>query len=442
MKKLEIDEQTLDDLRIFSKRDSPGIFDLYNKMHTRGAENLLREMFLHPLADVDEIRRRSSLLAYFTSATISFPFNAELFDQAEKYIQNRQEAKDGVAGPEMAEQDIQNGVTAIIKLLHELNAFMMTDAIKHAPSFSKERENAQTILQDVVFAPVFKERGSGKIAYSALTAFDLLFRKKEYEKIEQLLKQIYYIDVCVSVASVAREKNLIFPEVHSKGSQVMKIEGLYHPELEKPVANNVMMEGDTSLIFLTGANMAGKSTFLRAISTAQYLAHMGFPVAASSMAFSVMDGIYTTINLPDNLGIGASHFYAEVLRVKKIATELKAGKMIFVIFDELFRGTNVKDAHEATVAISKAFMKKTNCRFIISSHIVEAAEDLSGQPEIAFSYLPTQMKGSQPEYTYKLVNGVTDDRHGMVIIRNEGILDILKNGKKKTGDVQKTVHTY
>ncbi len=73
-----------------------------------------------------------------------------------------------------------------------------------------------------------------------------------------------------------------------------------------------------------------------------------------------MDGIYTTINLPDNLGIGASHFYAEVLRVKQVAVELSKGRSIFVVFDELFRGTNVKDAHEASVAIALAYARKRN----------------------------------------------------------------------------------
>ena len=177
--------------------------------------------------------------------------------------------------------------------------------------------------------------------------------------------------------------------------------------------------------------MAGKSTFLRSLSTAVYVAHMGFPVAAAFMEFSVMDGIYTTINLPDNLGIGASHFYAEVLRVKKIATELSAGKSLLVIFDELFRGTNVKDAHEATVAITSAFAGKKKSMFIISSHIVEAGEELKQRGSIGFLYLPTRMNGHTPEYTYTLERGITDDRHGMIIIRNEGILETLKNGKKR-----------
>jgi len=176
--------------------------------------------------------------------------------------------------------------------------------------------------------------------------------------------------------------------------------------------------------------MAGKSTFMKSLGIAMYLAHMGFPVAAKKLEFSVLDGIYTTINLPDNLGIGASHFYAEVLRIKKMARELSTGKNILVIFDELFRGTNVKDAYEATIAITSAFAGKRNSVFVISTHIIEAGEILKERcANISFKYLPTRIKGTIPEYTYTLETGITDDRHGMIIINNEGILELLKKGK-------------
>jgi len=241
---------------------------------------------------------------------------------------------------------------------------------------------------------------------------------------------MYYLDVYISVANTARERKFIFPKALDKGLGELNLEGVFHPSLKEPVANNIVMNATQNVIFLTGANMAGKSTFLRAVSTALYLAHMGFPVAAQSMEFSVMDGIYTTINLPDNLGIGASHFYAEVLRVKKIASELSTGKSFFILFDELFRGTNVKDAHEATVAVTSGFSSQKNSLFIISSHIVEAAEDLAQKSNVGYLYLPTLMNGHVPAYTYTLKKGITDDRHGMIIIKNEGILEILKNGKK------------
>jgi DNA mismatch repair ATPase MutS len=159
---------------------------------------------------------------------------------------------------------------------------------------------------------------------------------------------------------------------------------------------------------------------------------MGFPVPARKMTFSVFDGLYTTINLPDNLGLGASHFYAEVQRVKKLAKELSLSKDLFIIFDELFRGTNVKDAYEATIAITGAFARRRNSMFVISTHIMEAGEVLRQQfGNISFQYLPTRMNGNDPVYTYTLEKGITDDRHGMVIITNEGIIELLKNGKKK-----------
>jgi DNA mismatch repair ATPase MutS len=150
------------------------------------------------------------------------------------------------------------------------------------------------------------------------------------------------------------------------------------------------------------------------------------------MEFTVCDGVLTTINLADNLSSGYSHFYAEVLRVKKMAEQVKIGKRIFVIFDELFRGTNVKDACEATVAITRLLTKKLNCLFMVSTHIMEAGETLRQAHEpIHFVFLPTIMNGDRPVYTYRLEPGISDDRHGMLIIQNEHILDVLKCGAVK-----------
>jgi Mismatch repair ATPase (MutS family) len=115
-----------------------------------------------------------------------------------------------------------------------------------------------------------------------------------------------------------------------------------------------------------------------------------------------------------------------------VAQELSS-KNLFVVFDELFRGTNVKDAYEATIAVTTAFAKKKKSIFVISTHIIEAGSVLKENcNNIQFVYLPTRMKGNTPEYTYTLEQGITADRHGMVIINNEKILDILRNGKKKS----------
>ncbi|WP_127131086.1 MutS-related protein [Pseudoflavitalea rhizosphaerae] len=425
------DDQTIEDLRLFSKRERSGIYDLYNHTHTRGGEAVLEEMFRRPLGNKDAIRKRSEIIACFAEKGTHFPFSASIFDMAEKYLLNDQEMnRTAQAQTILSEKDINNGVGAVIELLQLLQAFILQDDVTANSAFAQDLAAIQSLLADPALQPVFKELHKGKLSYAAVTAFDLLFRIRERNKIQQLLGLVYQLDVYLSVARVAVERGFVFPKVLPEGSKRLVLEGVYHPELKQPVGNSVWMSNNRNLIFLTGANMAGKSTFLRAFSTAVYVAHMGFPVAARSMEFTVLDGLFTTINLPDNLGIGASHFYAEVLRVKKVATELHAGRSLLIVFDELFRGTNVKDAHEATVAITRSFAEKQNSFFIISSHIVEAGEELAEAPTIAFHYLPTRMNGHVPEYTYTLEEGITADRHGMIIIRNEKILDILREGRK------------
>lgn len=425
--KLHTDDQTIDDLRIFSKRDIAGIYDIYNHTHTRGGESLLQEMFRHPLSDRDAINTRSSVISAFAQLDLSFPFNASLFDMAEKYLaHSSQQPGQGL----LSERDVQNGVTAVIELMQLVKSFIEQESVVSIKPYSHERKLIADLLCDPAFEPVMRENLKSKISFSAVAAFDQLLRTREAAKLEKLLRYLYSLDVFISIAKVANTRKFIFPVALEKGTGTIQLKGVYHPAVQNAITNDVKMDASQRVIFLTGANMAGKSTFLRSLSTAVYLAHMGFPVAAADMRFSVMDGIYTTINLPDNLGIGASHFYAEVLRVKKVAAELRSGKSLFIVFDELFRGTNVKDAHEATVAVTKAFAGRTNSLFIISSHIVEAGEDLMQQPNAGFLYLPTRMNGHMPEYTYRLEHGITEDRHGMIIIRNEGILDILMNGKK------------
>ena len=429
---LQTDDQTIEDLRIFGKRDSTGVFELYNRVHTKGGEELLKEMFRAPLSDKDLINARSSIIQHFAGHKTPFPFNAAMFDMAEKYMLSATDIqKQGRDKAVLSEKEIANGVAAVIEMMQLCRAFIESDPVKSIVAYKQERESIAMILSDIAFEPVHKENGKAKIPYSAVAAYDVLFRVREHQKVNRLMAHIYYLDVLLSIAAIATGRNFVFPKALEKGTATLLLEGVYHPELTTPVANDLTLNSNRNFIFLTGANMAGKSTFLRSVSVAMFLAHMGFPVAATKMEFSVMDGIYTTINLPDNLGIGASHFYAEVLRVKQIAAELKKGKSVFVIFDELFRGTNVKDAHEASVAVSLSFAKKKSSIFIISSHIIEAGEELKQLNNIGFLYLPTRMNGNIPEYTYRLEKGITDDRHGMIIIRNEGILEILEKGKKK-----------
>jgi len=246
------------------------------------------------------------------------------------------------------------------------------------------------------------------------------------QEMQDLLDIIYDMDVCITVSRVAREKGFSYAQALPKEKNCFRAAGLRHPALPAAVANTLSFHSDSNLLFLTGANMAGKSTLMKALGIAVYLAHMGFPVAAEEMEFSVMDGIYSSINVPDDLSHGYSHFYAEVLRVKKVAEEVSSGRSLVIIFDELFKGTNVKDAYDATLAVTEGFSAYRNCFFLVSTHIVEVGENLKEKGgHFQFAFMPTIMEGPRPRYTYKLEKGISADRHGMMIIQNEGIIGLI-----------------
>lgn len=185
-----------------------------------------------------------------------------------------------------------------------------------------------------------------------------------------------------------------------------------------------MKEG-SNVLFLTGANMAGKSTWMKSIGIGMYMAHIGFPVAASEMIFSVREGIFSSINVADNIAMGYSHFYAEVVRVKDAALAAATGEHLLLMFDELFKGTNVKDAFDGTLAVTEGFSEYNNCLFIVSTHIIEVGEALKDLPNVQYRFMPTVLEGNVPRYTYTLQEGITEDRQGMMIIENEGIIELI-----------------
>tara|TARA_R110000744_G_scaffold75308_1_gene149897 strand:- start:89 stop:643 length:555 start_codon:yes stop_codon:yes gene_type:complete len=176
--------------------------------------------------------------------------------------------------------------------------------------------------------------------------------------------------------------------------------------------------------------MAGKSTFLKSIGISIFLAHLGFPVPARELRTSIYSGMITTINLSDNLSFGYSHFYSEVKRVKESVNAIANGKNVLVIFDELFRGTNVKDAFEASTEIIKGFAEVDNCTFFVSTHIVEIADEIKSNSSISFKYFDSTLIGNELQYSYKLKTGVSSERLGMYIVKKEGIIDLLKSIKK------------
>lgn len=431
------DKQTLEDLNLLGKYKQHSIFSLFNKVNTTGGEKLLGEMFQTPLTDPEAINKRSAIFKYFQSKQLSFPFSNNEFGMVDNYLSGGSNSQYLTALLALARKklmatvlrgeeykNIQNGLQQTIVLLNTCKKFISQFSNDKDQPFYDEVLVVKNILDDPKLEWLATEQAS-QLSLTKMARYDHLLRYKMEKALATVIKTFYQLDVYITVANLAQAKDFSYANALPKTDNLFTAVALKHPGIEKAVANPVSFHEDSNMIFLTGANMAGKSTFMKAFGINVYLAHMGFPVAAKEMVFSVKDGIYTSINVPDNLNMGYSHFYAEVLRVKDVAEQVSGGKNLIVIFDELFKGTNVKDAYDATLAVTAAFSEYDNCLFIISTHIIEAGEVLKQQSNIQMLYLPTIMNGNIPTYPYLLQAGISSDRHGMMIIENEGILELL-----------------
>jgi DNA mismatch repair protein MutS len=144
------------------------------------------------------------------------------------------------------------------------------------------------------------------------------------------------------------------------------------------------------------------------------------------MKTAVFNGLSTTINLRDDLNLGYSHFYSEVRRVKEAATNIREQQRMVVIFDELFRGTNVRDAFEGSLWIINALLEIPDSLFFISTHLIEVADKITNPGSVLFRYLDITMEEDQPVYSYLVKEGISEERLGLLILKREKILELLK----------------
>jgi DNA mismatch repair ATPase MutS len=432
------DKQTMDELGLLGKYRHGSVYQLFNVVKTRGGEQLLDSMFRNPLETHEAINARSAIFQHFQTENFVFPIDVSQLNTMREYLDEGtpysllQAFVDTFIKKCLARLTKDNryrekvqGLQATIVILKTCYTFL-EEATSQGP-YSARLKVIKAVIDDNFLSGLRKIDIYKALSVRSLARYDHALKSKYSVKMEDILAFIYELDVNIAISDVGRSRDFAYAIALPKKQNVLSMKGLCHPCIEGAVGNDLSMDEKSNLLFLTGANMAGKSTLMKSVGIAVYMAHMGFPLALSGMSFSVRDGIYSSINVSDNIGLGYSHFYAEVLRVKQAAEETAKGKALLVMFDELFKGTNVKDAYDGTLAVTEAFSDYTNSLFIVSTHIIEVAEALKHQKNIQFSFLPTVMEGSRPRYTFRLKEGITEDRQGMIIIKNEGILELLNN---------------
>lgn len=434
------DRQTTEDLNLLGRFKKDSVINIFDRTRTRAGRQALEDMFRKPMTNAQEINERSRIFSYYKSLNREFPFDETQVELIEYYI-NSNTSTDAMSSAmniftskckmvlanNRAYEKMLEGMGMLAKVI--LGAVEMVEAFprENCPDINEIEVLTSAITSDYRSKLQTIAKKNVDMTLGQAISADKLMRLTLGDAVRTMMQLLAKLDLNMAVGSTAADKGFGFAEAVNAQERFIEMEGVYHPSLVKPVANDIRIDAEKNVFFLTGVNMAGKSTFMKAVSIALYLAQMGFPVPASKIRFTPVDGIFTSINVPDDIAQGYSHFYAEVLRVKSIAQRVAEGRNLFVIFDELFKGTNVKDAYDATLAVTDAYASHRNCLYIISTHIVEVGPALSEKcGNVQFRFLPTQMDGTRLVYPYKLAEGISADRHGMTIIKNEKILDIIR----------------
>lgn len=213
----------------------------------------------------------------------------------------------------------------------------------------------------------------------------------------------------------------VFPEIHEEYFSIHGKE-IGHPliPVEKRVNNFIDIDNSSQLMLVTGSNMAGKSTYLRSIGVNVVLAMAGAPVCADQFSVSHAE-VISSMRISDNLEESTSTFYAELKKLKTIIDKVNAGEKVFILLDEILRGTNSLDRHTGSKALIRQLITH-KAAAIIATHDLELArlkEDYSSQ--IMNYHFDVQVSGEELYFDYLLKPGICNSLNASILMKKIGI---------------------
>ena len=238
--------------------------------------------------------------------------------------------------------------------------------------------------------------------------------------IKQSLEVITFFDAKNSLANFCfNHPNYVFPEI-VKDSSIINSQKLDHPllYLENRIDNDFEINKNSFLI-VNGANMAGKSTFLRTISLSIVMANIGLPVCANSFKYKPVK-LITSMRTSDSLAKNESYFYSELKRLKLIVETIQTDDY-FIVLDEILKGTNSKDKASG----SKKFVEKLvtlNTTGIIATHDVSLCELENNFEEIKNFFFDAKISNNELSFDYLFKKGVCENRNASFLLKKMKII--------------------
>jgi hypothetical protein len=229
-------------------------------------------------------------------------------------------------------------------------------------------------------------------------------------------------DAYSSLAGFAyNHPDYIYPQISDSYFE-MKGKALGHPLLNRNVCvrNDVDIEKAPWFLIITGANMAGKSTYLRTIGVNFLLACIGAPVCAESLTLYPAQMI-TSLRTADSLSSNESYFFAELKRLKIIIDRLNNGEKLFIILDEILKGTNSIDKQKGSLALIKQLVACKACGIIATHDLVLGSLEKAFPEEVKNYRFEADITGDKLTFTYHLREGVAQNMNACFLMNKMGI---------------------
>ena len=437
---MQIDQFTYNDLSIFQAEEEFSVFHRLNFTRTIGGAEWLKKYFHEPFSSLDKIQTRQASIRLIMSKLDQWPVSISngTILVLEKFLDYNLDPL-----PKAADQ--MNSY--LYRLLHSPDFSLARYSLTHFSDFVKSMKELVELMKEDEAPPKMQlllsrcrmllnhrqiedmlERPKGKsFSVRETVYYGQFFHENFRSHVNEMIDIYSQFDAWYSMAVAMKKFNLQFPVFIEQDDPLFEAEGLYHLLLTHPVPYDITMNPQSNFVFLTGANMAGKSTFIKSIGLAVFLAHIGMGVPARRMKLTLFDGILSNINVSDNIAKGESYFFNEVHRIKNTVTRINDGRKWLVLIDELFKGTNIQDAMKCSSAVIKGLIRIHHALFILSTHLYEVGEELKPFPNISFKYFETKITGDQLEFSYQLKDGISTDRLGYLILRREGVVDLLNS---------------
>jgi DNA mismatch repair protein MutS len=435
---MELDQTTYNDLSIFQHEEEFSIFHRLNFTRTSEGRDYLLKFFSHPFSDIKQIQDTQQILRSILANINEWPTtvtNGTLM-VIEKFYESNIDTMPGA--------NAMNAFT--YKVFHAPDYALVRYSVSHFADFVRGMHQMITLLDtdeapvlmrsylrraaDLINKPIILElakRTAGKeLTWTETIYYGKYIKEHFRHDIYELIGIYGRMDAWYSMAVAIRKYQLCFPEFVHQPQPLINAEQLYHILLPAPIPYDVLMSRETNFLFLTGANMAGKSTFIKAVGSSVFLAHLGMGVPAKNMQLTIFDGLLSNINVVDNIVKGESYFFNEVQRIRNTILKINDGRKWLVLIDELFKGTNVQDAMKCSSVVIKGLIKIKTSLFILSTHLYEIGEELKQFPNISFRYFETAVKDDQLDFSYQLKEGISNDRLGYLILKREKVVELLE----------------